>query len=110
MCEASHEQARATFTILDVGSEACLVDAAVDGNKKKSPDTEPCETTQNIVDIPTVRDFVICFGNIPRFSQWQESTPNLQVVTCVEQSFMRAAIHLVFLRISPHTLYSLSHC
>ena len=33
MCEASHEQARATFTILDVGSEACLVDAAVDGNQ-----------------------------------------------------------------------------
>ena len=39
---------------------------AVDGSNT-SPDFEPAEATQNIVEIRTVPDPVTCFGNVLRF-------------------------------------------
>ena len=78
ICEASHEQARTTFTILDAGRETYLVDVAFN----TSPDVEPNETTQNIVEIPAVRELVICHGNCLKSSLWSGSTLNSQVVTC----------------------------
>ena len=38
----------------------CLVHVAVDGFST-CPDFEPGETTQNIVEIPTMQELVICF-------------------------------------------------
>ena len=61
-----------------------LVDAAVHGFNT-SPDFEPGETKQNIVEIETVRELVFCFfsfGTVLRFRLWSGSTPNSQVVTC----------------------------
>ena len=40
-----------------------LFDAPVDGFNT-SPDFEPSDTTQNIVEIPTVRELVICLGHV----------------------------------------------
>ena len=43
---------------------------------------EPGETTQNIVEIPTVQELLICFGNFLKSRFWSGSTPNSQVVIC----------------------------
>ena len=81
ICEASHEQTRTTFALLDAGCETCLVDVSV-GGFNTSPDFEPGETTQNIVDIPTVQELAICLGNFLKSRLWLGSTPDSQVVTC----------------------------
>ena len=66
--------------ILAAGWETRLADVAVDGSNT-SPGFELGETTQNIVEIPTVQDLVICFGNFLSSKLWSGSTPISQVVT-----------------------------
>ena len=48
----------------------------------RPPDLKPGETTQNIVEIPTVQELVICFGNFQKSKLWSGSTTNSQVATC----------------------------
>ena len=45
------------------------------------------ETTQKIVEIPTVQELVICSGNFLKSRLWSGSTTNSQVMTCGVDGF-----------------------
>ena len=72
------------------------------------------ETTQNNMEIPTVQERVICFGNIPRFKLWSGSTQFAGRDQWSRGSREKQAIHHVFLRTSLHVaqllpLFSVCH-
>ena len=60
------------------------------------------ETTQNNMEIPTVQERVICFGNIPRFKLWSGSTQFAGRDQWSRGSREKQAIRHVFLCTSLH--------